>query len=42
MGSRCQSTGKGYTGGFFAYVLLAIMAIGVSIYFWVLDRKTAR
>jgi MFS transporter, NNP family, nitrate/nitrite transporter len=29
---------QGYAGGFFAYVLLAVMAIGVSIYFWHLDR----
>jgi NNP family nitrate/nitrite transporter-like MFS transporter len=29
---------QGYAGGFFAYVLLAIMAIGVSVYFWHLDR----
>jgi MFS transporter, NNP family, nitrate/nitrite transporter len=28
----------GYTGGFFAYVVLAVMAIGVSGYFWLLDR----
>jgi NNP family nitrate/nitrite transporter-like MFS transporter len=31
--------GGGYAGGFFAYVLLAIMAIGVSVYFWILDAK---
>ena len=29
---------RGYAGGFFAYVVLAIMAIGVSAYFWHLDR----
>lgn len=29
---------RGYAGGFFAYVVLAIMAIGVSAYFWYLDR----
>ncbi len=29
---------QGYAGGFFAYVLLAVMAIGVSVYFWHLDR----
>jgi MFS transporter, NNP family, nitrate/nitrite transporter len=30
---------SGYAGGFFAYVVLAIMAIGVSAYFWHLDRS---
>ncbi len=25
---------SGYAGGFFAYVLLAAMAIGVSAFFW--------
>jgi MFS transporter, NNP family, nitrate/nitrite transporter len=29
---------QGYAGGFFAYVLLAVMAVGVSAYFWHLDR----
>jgi len=29
---------QGYAGGFFAYVALAVMAIGVSAYFWHLDR----
>jgi MFS transporter, NNP family, nitrate/nitrite transporter len=29
---------KGYAGGFFAYVLLAVMAIAISVYFWHLDR----
>jgi len=29
---------QGYAGGFFAYVALAVMAIGVSAYFWYLDR----
>jgi MFS transporter, NNP family, nitrate/nitrite transporter len=29
---------QGYAGGFFAYVILAVMAIGVSTYFWYLDR----
>ena len=29
---------QGYAGGFFAYVMLAVMAIGVSAYFWYLDR----
>jgi MFS transporter, NNP family, nitrate/nitrite transporter len=28
----------GYAGGFFAYVLLAVMALGVSAFFWRLDR----
>lgn len=30
---------SGYAGGFFAYVVLAVMAIGVSAYFWHLDRS---
>jgi MFS transporter, NNP family, nitrate/nitrite transporter len=30
---------QGYAGGFFAYVILAVMAIGVSAYFWYLDRR---
>jgi len=29
---------RGYSGGFFAYVTLAVMAIGVSAFFWHLDR----
>lgn len=29
---------QGYAGGFFAYVLLAVVAIGVAGYFWRLDR----
>ena len=29
---------NGYAGGFFAYVVLAVMAIAVSVYFWHLDR----
>lgn len=29
----------GYAGGFFAYVILALMAIGISVYFGVLDRR---
>jgi NNP family nitrate/nitrite transporter-like MFS transporter len=29
---------QGYAGGFFAYVVLAVMAIGVAAYFWHLDR----
>ncbi len=29
---------QGYSGGFFAYVVLAVMAVGVSAYFWHLDR----
>jgi NNP family nitrate/nitrite transporter-like MFS transporter len=31
---------QGYAGGFFAYVVLAAMAIGISIYFWRIDRGT--
>ncbi len=30
---------RGYAGGFFAYVILAVMAIGVSTYFWYLDHR---
>jgi NNP family nitrate/nitrite transporter-like MFS transporter len=30
---------QGYAGGFFAYVLLALIAIGVAGYFWRLDRS---
>ncbi len=30
---------QGYAGGFFAYVVLAVMAICVSAYFWYLDRS---
>ena len=33
-----RSARDGYAGGFFAYVVLAVMAIGVSVYFWHLDR----
>ena len=29
---------NGYAGGFFAYVVMAAMAIGVSGHFWYLDR----
>lgn len=28
---------SGYAGGFFAYIVLAIMAVAVSVYFWRLD-----
>jgi MFS transporter, NNP family, nitrate/nitrite transporter len=31
---------QGYAGGFFAYVVLAVIAIGVSAYFWHLDRRS--
>ena len=31
---------QGYAGGFFAYVVLAVMAVGVSVYFWHLDRRS--
>lgn len=30
---------QGYAGGFFAYVLLALMAIAISGYFWFLDTR---
>ena len=33
---------QGYAGGFFAYVLLAVMAIGVSVFFWQLDRGSKK
>lgn len=33
---------QGYAGGFFTYVLLALMAIGVAGYFWRLDRGAPR
>jgi len=29
---------QGYAGGFFAYILLAAMAVGLSIFFWHLDH----
>jgi NNP family nitrate/nitrite transporter-like MFS transporter len=29
---------RGYAGGFFAYVVLAAIAIVISVYFWRLDR----
>ncbi len=32
----------GYAGGFFAYVILAAVAVGISVYFWYLDRSTSR
>lgn len=32
---------NGYAGGFFAYVVLAAIAIGVSLYFWRLDTHAA-
>ncbi|HMK70137.1 MAG TPA: MFS transporter, partial [Xanthobacteraceae bacterium] len=31
---------QGYAGGFFAYVVLSVMAIGVAAYFWHLDRRS--
>lgn len=31
---------QGYAGGFFAYVLLAAMAVGLSAFFWHLDRRS--
>lgn len=33
---------EGYAGGFFAYVVLAAMAIAVSLYFWRLDIRGGR
>lgn len=30
---------RGYAGGFFSYVILALMAIGIAIYFSLLDRR---
>lgn len=39
LGAVVDAVGKtGYAGGFFAYVVLAAMAIAVSIFFWHLDR----
>lgn len=31
----------GYAGGFFAYVVLAVIAVGVSLYFWRLDKRVS-
>ncbi len=31
---------QGYAGGFFAYVVLALVAVAVSAYFWYLDRSS--
>jgi len=31
----------GYAGGFFAYVVLAVIAVGISLYFWRLDSHAA-
>jgi NNP family nitrate/nitrite transporter-like MFS transporter len=40
LGATVDALGSsGYAGGFFAYVILAIAAIGVSINFWRLDLK---
>ena len=33
---------SGYAGGFFAYVVLAVVAVGISIYFWRLDHRSTR
>lgn len=33
---------RGYAGGFFAYVILAVAAIGVSLFFWHLDASAKR
>ncbi len=40
LGATVDALGVGgYAGGFFSYVILAVMAIGVSVYFWLLDRR---
>lgn len=40
LGATVDALGvNGYAGGFFAYVILASMAIGVAWYFWLLDRR---
>jgi MFS transporter, NNP family, nitrate/nitrite transporter len=42
LGATVDALGvSGYAGGFFAYFLLALMAIGVSAYFWRLDIGAA-
>ncbi len=42
LGAVVDALGSGgYAGGFFAYVVLAVIAIGVSLYFWRLDRRAA-
>ena len=33
---------RGYAGGFFAYVILSVGAIGISLYFWHLDSTAKR
>lgn len=33
---------RGYAGGFFAYVILAAVAVGVSLFFWHLDSAAKR
>lgn len=43
LGATVDALGtRGYAGGFFAYVVLAVVAIGVSLYFMRLDRKAER
>ncbi|HLN08382.1 MAG TPA: hypothetical protein VK281_05415, partial [Xanthobacteraceae bacterium] len=40
LGATVDALGSaGYAGGFFAYVILAVGAIGVSMNFWRLDLK---
>lgn len=42
LGATVDALGVGgYSGGFFAYVVLAVIAIGISIYFWRADRRAA-
>jgi NNP family nitrate/nitrite transporter-like MFS transporter len=42
LGATVDALGVGgYAGGFFAYVVLAVIAIGISIYFWRLDKRAA-
>lgn len=43
LGATVDALGvSGYAGGFFAYVVLAVLAIGISLYFWRADSRTAR
>jgi NNP family nitrate/nitrite transporter-like MFS transporter len=40
LGATVDALGvRGYSGGFFAYVVLAVIAIGISIYFWRVNSR---
>ena len=42
LGATVDALGVGgYAGGFFAYVVLAVIAIGISLYFWRADSRAA-